>query len=89
MLMVFRQKLIEFINAFCQMGLMTIRRNGIEKDDVIGAITHKSIATNVKTVILSTDKAYRQLLQSPLYSGIISRKKIWTASRCTQSVECP
>ncbi|WP_419834977.1 5'-3' exonuclease H3TH domain-containing protein [Endozoicomonas atrinae] len=61
-----RQRLVEFNNAFRKMGLMTFRRNGIEADDVIGAITHKAIAAKVKTVILSTDKAYRQLLDSPL-----------------------
>ncbi|WP_422460116.1 5'-3' exonuclease H3TH domain-containing protein [Endozoicomonas sp. ALB115] len=63
---VLRQRLVEFNNAFREMGLMTFRRNGIEADDVIGAITHKAIAVNVKTVILSTDKTYRQLLHSPL-----------------------
>ncbi len=63
--MVLRQRLVEFNSAFRQMGLMTFRRNGIEADDVIGAITHKAIAANINTVILSTDKAYRQLLHSP------------------------
>ncbi|USE39423.1 5'-3' exonuclease H3TH domain-containing protein [Endozoicomonas sp. SCSIO W0465] len=64
--LVLRQRLVEFNNAFRQIGIMTFRRNGIEADDVIGAITHKAIAANVKTVILSTDKAYRQLLHSSL-----------------------
>nr|WP_146000188.1 hypothetical protein [Endozoicomonas acroporae] len=62
--MVFRQKLVEFNNAFRQMGRVTICRNGIEEDDVIGAITHKANAASVKTVILSTNKAYRQRLHS-------------------------
>ncbi|WP_422445140.1 MULTISPECIES: hypothetical protein [unclassified Endozoicomonas] len=62
--MVFRQKLVEFNNAFHQMGRMKIRHNGIEEDDVIGAITHNANAANVKTVILSTNKDYRQLLHS-------------------------
>lgn len=61
-----RQKLVEFNNTFRQMGLMTFRRNGIEADDVIGTITRKATMAKVKTVILSTDKTYRQLLDSPL-----------------------
>lgn len=63
-----RKRLIEFNNAFRDMGLTTFRRNGTEADDVIGTITHKAIAAGVTTVILSTDKAYRQLLHSPLVS---------------------
>lgn len=63
-----RKRLIEFNNAFRNMGLTTFRRNGTEADDVIGTITHKAIAARINTVILSTDKAYRQLLHSPLVS---------------------
>ena len=63
-----RKRLVEFNNAFRTMGLMTFRRNGIEADDVIGAITHKATAAKINTVILSTDRAYRQLLHSPLVS---------------------
>ncbi|WP_299728900.1 5'-3' exonuclease H3TH domain-containing protein [uncultured Endozoicomonas sp.] len=61
-----RRRLSDFNKAFREMGLMTFRRNGVEADDVIGAITHKAIAGKINTIILSTDKAYRQLLQSPL-----------------------
>ncbi len=63
-----RKRLIEFNNAFRNMGLMTFRCNGTEADDVIGAITHKAIAAKINTVILSTDRIYRQLLHSPLVS---------------------
>ena len=63
-----RKRLVEFNNAFRTMGLMTFRRNGTEADDVIGAITHKAIAAKINTVILSTDRAYRQLLHSPFVS---------------------
>lgn len=62
---VLRQRLVEFNKAFRHMGLMTFRRNGTEADDVIAAVTHKAIAAQVNTVILSTDKTYRQLLHSP------------------------
>jgi len=61
-----RKRLIEFNNAFRHMGWMTFRRNGTEADDVIGTITHKAVAAKISTVILSTDRAYRQLLHSPL-----------------------
>ncbi len=64
--LILRKRLVEFNNAFRKMGLMTFRRNGIEADDVIGAITHRAVSANVNTLILSTDKAYRQLLSSPL-----------------------
>ena len=63
-----RKRLVEFNTAFRTMGLMTFRRNGTEADDVIGAVTHKAIAAKINTVILSTDRAYRQLLHSPLVS---------------------
>ena len=61
-----RQRLREFNQRFREFGVMTFRRNGMEADDVIGAVTHKAVAGGVKTVILSTDKAYRQLLHWPL-----------------------
>ncbi|WP_257296196.1 5'-3' exonuclease H3TH domain-containing protein [Endozoicomonas sp. YOMI1] len=84
--MALRQRLVEFNNAFREMGLMTFRRNGIEADDVIGAITHKAIAANVKTVILSTDKAYRQLLHSPLViqRDHFQKENFDSASVCTE-----
>lgn len=61
-----RNRLTDFNTMFRQNGLMTFRKNGIEADDVIGAITHKAIQANVATTILSTDRTYRQLLSSPL-----------------------
>ena len=61
-----RKRLTDFNQAFRQAGLMTFRRNGIEADDVIGAVAHKAVAGQINTIILSTDKAYRQLLYSPL-----------------------
>ena len=61
-----RKRLVEFNNAFRNMGMMTFRRNGTEAGDVIGAITHKAVAACINTVILATDKTYRQLLHSPL-----------------------
>ncbi|MFK0571991.1 5'-3' exonuclease H3TH domain-containing protein [Endozoicomonas sp.] len=63
---ILRKRLVEFNNAFRKMGLMTFRRNGVEADDVIGAITHRAVTANVNTIIISTDKTYRQLLASPL-----------------------
>lgn len=64
--LVLRKRLVEFNNAFRKMGIMTFRRNSVEADDVIGAVAHRAIEAEVNTVILSTDKAYRQLLCSPL-----------------------
>ncbi|MGB0360577.1 MAG: 5'-3' exonuclease H3TH domain-containing protein, partial [Endozoicomonas sp.] len=60
------KRLTDFNKAFRQLGLITFRRNGIEADDVIGTITNKAIIANINTIILSTDKAYRQLLYSSL-----------------------
>ncbi|OED42932.1 hypothetical protein ACH42_11430 [Endozoicomonas sp. (ex Bugula neritina AB1)] len=61
-----RNQLTDFNRLFRQNGIMTFRRNGVEADDVIGAIAHKAIQANIQTTILSTDKIYRQLLGSPL-----------------------
>ncbi len=61
-----RQRLTDFNQLFRQNGIMTFRRNGIEADDVIGAIAHKAVKATIPTTILSTDKIYRQLLSSPL-----------------------
>ena len=61
-----RNRLTDFNRMFRQNGLMTYRKNGMEADDVIGAITHKAIQAGVATTILSTDRTYRQLLSSPL-----------------------
>ena len=61
-----RNRLTDFNQLFRQNGIMTFRRNGVEADDVIGAITHKAIKANITTTILSTDKIYKQLLDSSL-----------------------
>ena len=61
-----RNRLTDFNQMFRQNGLMTYRKNGMEADDVIGAIAHKAINSGVATTILSTDRTYQQLLSSPL-----------------------
>ena len=61
-----RDRLTDFNRMFRQNGLMTFRKNGIEADDVIAAVTHKAIQAGVATTILSTDRTYQQLLSSPL-----------------------
>ena len=61
-----RSRLTEFNLLFRNNGIMTFRRNGIEADDIIAVITLKAIRANISTTILSTDKIYRQLLESPL-----------------------
>ena len=61
-----RNRLTDFNQLFRQNGLMTFRKNGMEADDVIGAVAHKAIQAGVATTILSTDRTYQQLLSSPL-----------------------
>ena len=61
-----RNRLTDFNQMFRQNGLMTFRKNGMEADDVIGAVAHKAISAGVATTILSTDRTYQQLLSSSL-----------------------
>lgn len=60
-----RKRLTDFNQAVRTMGIMTFRRNGVEADDVIAATALKAANAGIETTILSTDKAYQQLLVHP------------------------
>jgi len=61
---VLRQSLPRFKGAFAQLGVESLEVEGVEADDVVATLATKTEAAGGAVVILSTDKAFLQLLSA-------------------------
>jgi len=59
-----RDSLNDFKSSFLEMGITSLTFPGIEADDIIATLAHKTAQKNGHAIILSTDKSFLQLLSS-------------------------